>query len=244
MEIRGVYSILHAESGRRYVGSSVNVRRRWTQHLRPLRKGRHPNVYLQAAWSRYGESAFSFEILEEVSAPAPLAEREKVWVEKFAALDRGRGFNLREPGKEMPDEARAAISAANRRKLSKEHCEAISQGRRGMKFTDEHRAAIKRVKTGAKYGPVSAEKSKRLTEGQLRRAQREGPVSAERRARLVVHDRSEGSCLMKKPHAPIHNLGNFAHPPKAEQSYAKPPKAQTQSNTSKLVTKSAKGKRV
>ena len=40
-----------------------------------------------------------------------------------------------------------------------------------------------------------------------------------------------------KKHSPIHNLGRYAHPPKAEQSYAKPPKAQTMANTSKLAGK-------
>lgn len=45
--------------------------------------------------------------------------------------------------------------------------------------------------------------------------------------------------MTKKPHAPIHNLGRYAHPAKAEQSYAHPPKAQTMANTSKLAGKSA-----
>lgn len=46
-----------------------------------------------------------------------------------------------------------------------------------------------------------------------------------------------------KKHRPIHNLGNFAHPPKANQSFAKPPKAQTQNNSAALTSKAGKGKR-
>lgn len=41
----GVYAITHLDSARVYIGSSVNVPRRWSSHRRDLRRGTHPNRY-------------------------------------------------------------------------------------------------------------------------------------------------------------------------------------------------------
>jgi hypothetical protein len=44
-----------------------------------------------------------------------------------------------------------------------------------------------------------------------------------------------------KKHKPIHNLGAFAHPPKANQNYARPTRAQTRPDSAKLIGKAAGG---
>jgi hypothetical protein len=41
--IPGVYAIVHQPSGQRYIGSSVDMRRRVAQHTGSLRYGNHPN---------------------------------------------------------------------------------------------------------------------------------------------------------------------------------------------------------
>lgn len=43
-----------------------------------------------------------------------------------------------------------------------------------------------------------------------------------------------------KKHHPVHNLGKYAHPPKANMNFT-PSKASTQSNTVKLIGKTATG---
>jgi group I intron endonuclease len=63
MNVSGVYEIRHVLSGRQYIGSAVNFRRRKTLHLVQLRAGNHHNRYLQNAWAKYGEDAFSFSLL-------------------------------------------------------------------------------------------------------------------------------------------------------------------------------------
>ena len=59
----GVYQIRNLNNGKILVGSSNNLRRRWTQHRYHLRKGSHGNPYLQASWKKHGEDAFIFETL-------------------------------------------------------------------------------------------------------------------------------------------------------------------------------------
>lgn len=59
----GIYQIRNTVNGKIYVGSSKRLQTRWAQHRNELTKRKHGNRYLQAAWSRYGESSFVFEPL-------------------------------------------------------------------------------------------------------------------------------------------------------------------------------------
>lgn len=61
----GIYEIEHRPSGRVYVGSSDDIRRRLRAHRALLRRGAHENVRLQRAWIRDGEAAFDFRAVEE-----------------------------------------------------------------------------------------------------------------------------------------------------------------------------------
>ncbi len=62
--ICGVYLIICTVTGEMYVGSSVDIRRRWRQHRSLLRGGRSNCTNLQAAWDQHPER-FSFAILRE-----------------------------------------------------------------------------------------------------------------------------------------------------------------------------------
>lgn len=63
----GVYQIRNRRSGKCYIGSSVNLKKRRVRHLSDLRRGQHPNVHLQAAFAKYGQDAFEFSVLENVA---------------------------------------------------------------------------------------------------------------------------------------------------------------------------------
>jgi group I intron endonuclease len=56
----GVYQILCVPTGKAYVGSAVNLAKRWQEHRWMLRRGQHHSQYLQRAWDKYGETAFAF----------------------------------------------------------------------------------------------------------------------------------------------------------------------------------------
>jgi group I intron endonuclease len=62
--ICGVYEIVNTVNGKRYIGSSVNINRRWGGHRNDLDKGNHRNSHLQHAWNKYGKDCFTFTILE------------------------------------------------------------------------------------------------------------------------------------------------------------------------------------
>jgi len=63
----GIYKITNKINGKFYIGSTSNklgFNKRWQKHKRELNINKHSNLHLQNAWNKYGETSFSFEILE------------------------------------------------------------------------------------------------------------------------------------------------------------------------------------
>jgi len=60
-----VYSLVHKKSKRRYVGSTINLRRRTLEHFSSLTRGRWGDSILQALWDKEGRDGFRVDILWE-----------------------------------------------------------------------------------------------------------------------------------------------------------------------------------
>lgn len=91
----GVYVIKNLFNGKLYIGSSArSFRERFTCHRQTLRRNRHYNRYLQAAWNLHGEAAFSFEILL-FCEPKECIDREQEQIVKHDSNNIERGYNLR-----------------------------------------------------------------------------------------------------------------------------------------------------
>lgn len=75
-----IYKIRNVVNGKFYVGSAVDTRTRFRQHRKLLRKGTHHCKHLQAAWNKYGEDAFKFEVVEHVVCKEQLEPREEAWL--------------------------------------------------------------------------------------------------------------------------------------------------------------------
>lgn len=94
MKYAGIYKITCNRNGKIYVGSSVNLYRRWlSRHVPDLRKNKHCNKHLQAAWNKYGEHSFSFELLEACNKE-DLICKEQFWIDSLNACDKKIGYNL------------------------------------------------------------------------------------------------------------------------------------------------------
>lgn len=79
----GIYKIIHTESGRYYIGSSINIEKRWWKHKNDLKNGDHHSIYLQRLWNKYGEDAFEFQIFEETT---DLIQREQELLDEGSPL--------------------------------------------------------------------------------------------------------------------------------------------------------------
>lgn len=78
----GVYRISCILTDTSYIGSSGKMRKRREIHLNALKSKKHPNKKLQAAFNKYGEGNFTFEILERC-LKATRREREDFWINQF-----------------------------------------------------------------------------------------------------------------------------------------------------------------
>jgi len=86
----GIYTITHIASGRQYVGQSSQIRDRWLFHKSSLRREKSANRFLQNAWTKHGELAFEFRLIEECeSTDAALCAREQFWIDALKPV-----FNL------------------------------------------------------------------------------------------------------------------------------------------------------
>src|SRR3990167_2878404 len=81
-DVCGIYQILNVITGDCYVGKSVAIRQRWSQHKSELRSGRHGNQILTNVWRKYGVGALEFRLVMECG-PAYLGQAEAYWAHYF-----------------------------------------------------------------------------------------------------------------------------------------------------------------
>jgi group I intron endonuclease len=76
----GIYEIVNLANGKRYVGSAVNLHKRWGIHRSALNNCKHVNRHLQAAWNKRGGQAFAFSVIEYCDKLA-LIDREQHYID-------------------------------------------------------------------------------------------------------------------------------------------------------------------
>lgn len=62
----GIYKIVNLQTGKYYVGSTKDFKKRKQAHFSGLKNNYHPNKHLQNAYNKYGKENFKFEIIEYV----------------------------------------------------------------------------------------------------------------------------------------------------------------------------------
>lgn len=157
----GIYLIENTLNGRVYVGSAANFNARRLQHIGSLRSNTHYNRFLQRAWNKYGESAFRFRLILFCNK-ASLLQWEQIAIDGHKSMlgrkalynigmVAGSGFGNRHSSESLArirsyrhtPEAKAAMSQKRRgRKFSEEHKAAISQAKRRYKFSEEHKRQL------------------------------------------------------------------------------------------------------
>lgn len=90
--LSGVYIIRNIINDKVYIGVSIDIHRRWKEHVRDLKNKRHRNKHLERAWHYYGKDNFEFRILEECDRSL-FAEREIFWISHYHANDSRYGYN-------------------------------------------------------------------------------------------------------------------------------------------------------
>lgn len=126
----GVYKIQSViKSSRFYIGSSVNITRRWKHHISRLKLNKHENNKLQRHFNKYGESDLQFSILIECDRK-DLIRNEQYFIDKLNPY-----FNI----------LKIAYSA-----LGFKHSKKTIEKQKKIKISDEHKAILREKLKGNK----------------------------------------------------------------------------------------------
>lgn len=159
--IIGIYTITNTINGLKYVGGTINIDRRWQQHRKSLKNNSHRSIYLQADYNKYGESAFEYKIIEQLTDKSQLLIREQYWYDKYEPFKRENGYNVNLNAKDwtgrkhFPEavakikEAKANISDDTRRKIS-ESCMGRPSSFKGKRHSQETKDYFSLIKMGKK----------------------------------------------------------------------------------------------
>ena len=142
----GIYKIENLITHKVYIGQSVDVKKRWTEHKHLLKNNKHDNQFLQNAWNKYGEENFKFCIVEKCATRKQLNDRETYWKEYF---DKQHGtYNLGRTG--------------NAHNTSQETREKISLIQKGKKMSNESKRLISKNNARGFLGKKHSKKTKKI----------------------------------------------------------------------------------
>jgi len=165
----GIYAIIHSGSGKFYIGSSLDMRGRWSQHKHKLVRNQHHSRHLQSAWNKYGPSAFEFHELLECACELlePYEQRAIDELQPTYNMSPTAGTSR---GVKHTKETRANMSAAQKGKIMPlEVCAKISRTLTGRTRPPEVCAKISIGMMGHTGGlgiPCSAEKRAKISAAQ------------------------------------------------------------------------------
>ena len=171
-----IYRITNMMNDKYYIGSSQSFERRVWQHKNDLRKGVHKNPKLQAAWIKYGEDAFVFEILETIPDEQQLQVEDMYLIQN---IDNPLCYNINRTaeaprlGIPMTDASKAQLSRNRKGKAAGEN-----HYRYGKTVSEETRKKIGDTQRGVKKKPrtYSEDGLRRAQENMKRNARKQKPL--------------------------------------------------------------------
>ena len=164
----GIYQIRNKINNKIYIGSSINIKKRWNEHMSDLFNNTHHNIYLQRVWNKYGELNFVFEILL-LCEQSELLKYEQWFLDNV--IEYGVDYNISKfsdvgfrggihtdkwkerKSKEMTGENNPMFGkvGANRgKKFTEETKLLMSKARIGIKYSKETLNKISKSKIGSK----------------------------------------------------------------------------------------------
>ena len=121
LKINYIYCYTNKQNGKKYVGQTNNIKRRYKQHKEDSFKNYNDARYNQAihcAIRKYGLDNFDFEILEvlENKTSEEVSERETYWIREKNSLS-PNGYNLKATGEANRGRNSSSLSDADKNEI-------------------------------------------------------------------------------------------------------------------------------
>ena len=179
----GIYKITNKLNGKVYIGQSINIEKRWKQHIND------PGYNIHNAIKKYGKENFSFEVLLECPAEM-LNNWERDMIALYDCIS-PKGYNLTEGGEgyRRSEETRLKMSEAKKGKHhSEEHKRKISESKKGIHRSEETRLKMSNSRKGKHHSEE--------TKIKISNAQKGIPLSEE--TRLKMSEAKKGKHLREE----------------------------------------------
>ena len=181
-KVSGIYEIRNTINGHCYIGSSVNIQKRWNEHIRDLSANKHHSIYLQRAWNKYGLDCFEFNVIEQCFFFA-LILREQYYINSCSP-EYNIAKDAKSPMLGRPSWNKGGSSWAKGKSFSDEHKRKMSEASRGKSHTSEHTQKIADAKRGKH---PSDETRKKMSDAGKAREHRSGyKLSEETRKKISL----------------------------------------------------------
>ena len=87
-KICGIYKITNKINNKAYIGQSIDIYERWSNHIRASHRINEKQYSLQKALNKYGIENFTFEIIE-ICSSTELNTKEEYWIQYYDTYNNG-----------------------------------------------------------------------------------------------------------------------------------------------------------
>lgn len=162
-QLSGIYRILNKINGNCYIGSSLNVEKRYKHHLSTLRHNSSRCSILQKAFNKYEEDNFEFQVI------LCCKPEYRLYYEQQLIRELNSQYNVFTNVSDSPlrqftftEQSKLKMSIAHKgKKLSEQHKHNISLANKGRVFSKESKDKIRKAKQNT---TLSQETIKKMSE--------------------------------------------------------------------------------
>lgn len=144
-----IYKISCLKNNRVYIGQTTDIKTRKRDHFGKLKRCEHHNPYLQNDYNLYGNSMFTFEIIESCGCKEEALDKETYWIDLYGGIECDKVYNCRN---KFHNNSQMIKLLKNTAKNS------ANFGMNGKCLSNEQKEHLSKIHTGSKLSKETCEK--------------------------------------------------------------------------------------